>query len=79
MRSIAANKFHSIPCIASLLICLSARNLSADTPRIRVSVAVRGDDEPQMLSALSHELRKLDGVLVTDTEPALKRCVSILC
>ncbi len=31
-----------------------------------------------MLSALSHEFRKLDGVSVTDTQPALKvNCITI--
>jgi len=70
----AMQKFFISPLfVASLLICSSTFNLSADIPQIRVSVVVKGDDGdgPQMVSALSHELRKLDGVLVTDTQPAL--------
>jgi len=45
--------------VASLLICLFACNLWADTPPIRVSVAVHCTDcgEAQMLSAVSHEFR----------------------
>jgi hypothetical protein len=70
--TIPAHKINFIPFVASLLICSFAFNLSADTPQIRVSLVVKGDDEAQMVSALSQELRKLDGVLVTDTQPALK-------
>jgi hypothetical protein len=57
-----------------LLICLLACNLLADNPPIRVTIEGKCPDcdEAQMVSALSHEFRKLDGVLVTDTEPALK-------
>jgi hypothetical protein len=57
-----------------LLICLFACNLLADTPPIRVSIEGKCSecDEAQMVSALSHEFRKLDGVLVADTQPALK-------
>jgi hypothetical protein len=66
-----------IPVVAGLLICSYACNLSADTPQIRVSIQVGGGpdranaDDARMLSALSHEFRKLDGVSVTDTQPAL--------
>jgi hypothetical protein len=76
--TIAAHKLHIIPFFASLLICAFPCNLSADSPQIRVSVAVGGDDttDTAMLSALSHEFRKLDGVSVTDNQPALKiHCV----
>jgi len=61
-------------------MCLLACDLSADTPQIRVSIQAKGDngDDARMVSALSHEFRKLDGVLVTDTDPALKvTCVVI--
>jgi hypothetical protein len=70
-----AQKFHIIPFVASLSICLFAGDLSADTPLIRVSVHSASPDngaDARMLSALSHEFRKLDGVSVTDTQPALK-------
>ena len=61
---------------ASLLICWFACNLSADTPQIRLSVQVEGDDDVQMVSALSREFRKLDGVSLADTQPTLIiRCV----
>jgi hypothetical protein len=66
--------------IASLLIWSFACDLSADTPPIRVSVQAdcRDCDTAQMLSALSHEFRKLDGVSVTDKQPALKvDCITI--
>jgi hypothetical protein len=60
--------------VAGLLICLLPCNLSANTPPIRVSIAVEGDigENARIVSALSHEFRKLDGVSVTDTQPALK-------
>jgi len=66
--------------IASLLICSFPCNLSADTPQIRVSVETRGldNDDPRMLSALLREFRKLDGVVVTDTQPALKITCNVL-
>ena len=66
--------------IASLSICLFAYNLSADTKPIRVSVAVHcsSRDEAQMRSAVSHEFRRLDGVSVTDTQPALKVTCAIM-
>jgi hypothetical protein len=69
-----AQKFHIIPFVASLLICLFACGLSAETPLIRLSIQVKSDnvDNGRMVSALSHELRKLDGVSVTDTQPAFK-------
>ena len=75
-----AHKFHIIPFVASLLICSFACYLSADTPPIRVSVEADCDncDAAQMLSALSNQFRKLDGVSVTDTQPALKiKCLTI--
>jgi hypothetical protein len=63
------------------LICLLACNLSADAPPIRVSVEADCDncDAARMLSALSTQFRrKLDGVSVTDTQPALKiKCLTI--
>jgi hypothetical protein len=60
--------------VASLLMCSFACNLSADTPQIRVSVEAKGKngDDARIVSALSRELRKLDGVSVTDAQPALK-------
>jgi hypothetical protein len=68
------HKFHIIPFIASLLICSFACNSLGDTPQIRLSVQAQGDngDDARMVSALSREFRKLDGVLVTDTQPTLK-------
>src|SRR5882724_6724429 len=69
-----------ISLVASLLIWSFACNLSADVPQIRISVDAQGDkgDDTRMVSALSHEFRKLDGVSVTDTQPALKvTCVVI--
>ncbi len=69
----------TIPFVVGLLICSFAGNLSADTPQIRVSVQIEGEGDnagdAHMLSALSREFRKLDGVSVTDTQPALK----VLC
>lgn len=71
-----SQKFRIIQFVASLLICWFACNLSADTPQIRLSVKVEGDDDVQMVSALSREFRKLDGVSLTDTQPTLTiRCV----
>jgi hypothetical protein len=75
-----AQKLHITPFVASLLMCLLACDLSADTPQIRLSVQAQGEhgDDARMVSALSHEFRKLDGVSVTDTQPALKvTCVVI--
>lgn len=62
------------PFVASLLICSFPWNLSADSPQIRVSIQARvhNGDDARMLGALSHEFRNLDGVSVTDTQPALK-------
>jgi hypothetical protein len=67
-------KFHITQFVASLVICLLTCDLLADTPQIRVSIAahVEDGDDSRFVSALSHEFRKLDGVLVTDTRPALK-------
>jgi len=72
--TIPAHKLHIIPFFASLLICSFSFNLSADTPQIHVSIDAQGlgDDTPSMVSALSREFRKLDGVLVTDKQPVLK-------
>jgi hypothetical protein len=58
--------------VASLLICSFACNLSADVPEIRVSVEAQGEngDDTRMVSALSHEFRKLDGISVTHTTGA---------
>jgi hypothetical protein len=60
--------------VVSLLIWAFTYNSSADTPQIRLSVQVVGDepDDVQLLSALSQEFRKLDGVSVTDNQPALR-------
>jgi hypothetical protein len=59
--------------VASLWICFFQCNLSADTQQIRVSVNAQGSDSvAEIVSALSREFRKLDGVVVTDTQPALK-------
>ena len=71
--TVPAHKFHIISFVASLLICSLSFNLPADTPQIRLSVdaAVLRGDTPSMVSALSREFRKLDGVLVTDTQPTL--------
>jgi len=69
-----------ISLVASLLIWSFVCNLSADVPQIRISVDAQGNkgDDTRMVSALSHEFRKLDGVSVTDTQPALKiTCVVI--
>jgi hypothetical protein len=68
------------PFVASLLICSFACKLSADTPQIRLSVEAHGEngDDARIVSALSREFRKLDGVLVIDTQPALKiTCVVV--
>ena len=69
-----SEKFRIIPFVASLLICSLGCNLSAATPQVRLSVEVKGanGDDTRMVSALSHELRKLDGVSVTDIQPALE-------
>ena len=66
------------PFVASLLIWVLTCNSSADTPQIRLSVQVEGDnpDDARLRSALSQEFRKLDGVSVTDNQPALRiHCV----
>src|SRR5215475_3485109 len=75
--TIATHKLHIIPIFASMLICSFSFDLSADTPRIRVSVQAQGldNDDALMLGALSREFRKLDGVVVTDTQPTL----TIMC
>jgi hypothetical protein len=57
-----------------LAILAAAAVIFAGTPEIRVNVesSTRNNgNDTQMVSALSHEFRKLDGVLVTDTKPAL--------
>jgi hypothetical protein len=56
-----------IPFVAGLLICSLGSNLSAGTPLIRLSIQANCPDydKEQMVSALSHEFRKLDGVSVT--------------
>jgi hypothetical protein len=66
--------------IATLSICTLASKPLADTLQIRVSVGAQGDngDDARMVSALSREFRKLDGVLVTDTQPVLRiTCVVV--
>jgi hypothetical protein len=70
----SAHTFQIIPFVASLLIGSFPCNLSADTPQIRVSVQAQGDngDDARMVSALSREFSKLDGVSVTETQPAIK-------
>ena len=75
-----AQKFHLTAFVASLSIGSFACNLSADTPQIRIFVAAEGsnNDGPQMLSALSRAFRRLDGVVVTDTQPALKITCNVL-
>ena len=67
-------KFYITLLAASLLTCSFAFNLSADAPQIRVAFAVTGKngDDTRMVSALSHEFRKLDGVSVTEAQPTLK-------
>jgi hypothetical protein len=69
-----AQTFRIIPFVTGLLICSFACNASADTPQIRLSIQAFDDtgDNAPMLSALSHEFRKLDGVSITDKQPALK-------
>jgi hypothetical protein len=78
--TIPAHKLHIIPFFASLLICSFSFNLSADTPQIRVSIDAQGlgGDTPSMVSALSREFRKLDGVLVTDRQPELVITCSVM-
>jgi len=80
MISIPAHKLHIIPFFASLLICSFSFDLSADTPQIHVSIDAQGlgADTPSMVSALSREFRKLDGVLVTDKQPELKISCSVM-
>jgi hypothetical protein len=75
-----AQKFHTIPFVASLLICSIACTSSADTPQIRVGIQakIENGNDAQIVSALSREIRKLDGISVTDSQPALKiSCVVI--
>ena len=59
-----------VPFVVSLLVCWFACNLPADTWPIRIKVQVfRGDaDGERLVSALSGEFRKLDGVTVDDTQ-----------
>jgi len=78
--TVPAHKFHIISFVASLLICSLSFNLPADTPQIRLSVdaAVLRGDTPSMVSALSREFRKLDGVLVTDKQPELKISCTVI-
>jgi len=63
-----------IPFAAGLPICSFACDLSAETPQIRVSIQAKGENgnDAKIVSALSREFRKLDGISVTDTQPALK-------
>jgi hypothetical protein len=63
-----------VPFVASLSFYLLACDLLANTPQIRVSIeaTVKNDDDAKMISALSHEFRKLDGVQVIDTQPDLQ-------
>jgi hypothetical protein len=75
-----SQKFRFVLFAASLLICSFALNSAADVPQILISVDAQGNigDDNRMVSALSHEFRKLDGVSVTDTQPKLKvTCVVI--
>jgi len=67
-----------VPFLVSLLVCWFACNLPADTWPIRIKVQVfRGDaDGERLVSALSGEFRKLDGVTVDDMQPAVEiHCV----
>jgi hypothetical protein len=66
-----SQKFRKVAFVLSLLICSFTCNVSPDTPPIRISVQVQGDDDVQMFSALSREFRKLDGISANDTQPAL--------
>ena len=66
---------HAVTLFIASLFCSLGCNLSADTPPIRVSLKVtcqNCDNDANLVSALSHEFRKLDDVLVTDTQPELK-------
>ena len=72
------------PMLRSLLVvslsCTPLMRSSADAAQIRVSVSAQAEhgDDARMVSALSREFRKMDGLLVTDTEPGLKvTCVLI--
>jgi hypothetical protein len=78
--TIAARTLHVIAFFASLLICSFPCSLSADTPQIRVSVDAQGlgGDTPAVVSALSREFRKLDGVLVTDKRPELEISCNVM-
>ncbi|HZS16490.1 MAG TPA: hypothetical protein VFA51_01015 [Candidatus Udaeobacter sp.] len=60
--------------VAAVIVCVFACNSPADTPQIRIALAVTGKngDDARMVSALSHEFRKLDGVSVTEAQPMLK-------
>jgi hypothetical protein len=63
-----------------ITICSFAGSLLGETPQIRISIGAQSDngDDARMVSALSHEFRKLDNVLVTDTQPTLKiTCVAV--
>jgi hypothetical protein len=73
-------KFHIALFAVSLSIYSFKFNLSADTPQIRISVDILDENgnDVRMLSALSHEFRKLDGVVVTDTHPMLKVSCSMI-
>ena len=69
-----------VPLVVSLLVCWFACNLSADTPPIRISVQVNRDDadSARLVSALSREFGKLDGVTVDGMQPALTiHCVVV--
>ena len=68
-----------IPFVASLLICSVVCNSSADTPQIRVGIQakIENGNDAQIVSALSREIRKLDGISVTDSQPAPKSLVSL--
>ena len=63
-----------------IIVCLLASNLLGEAPQIRISIGAQADngDDARMVSALSREFRKLDNVLVTDAQPALKvTCVLV--
>jgi hypothetical protein len=55
-------------------VLASGAVLFADSPKLRISVDAQSHqgDSGKMVSLLSSEFRKLDGVLVTDTQPEAK-------
>lgn len=69
-----------VPFVVSLLVCWFTCTLSAGTPPIRINVQASRDDadSERLVSALTREFGKLDGVMVDGMQPAITiHCVVV--